>query len=340
MEIGGISFAPLKVPMDRRLQTLAAGAAFVWLIFGGFICVIFSIYLILFTKFWLLTIAYLLWVMFWDKPISQQGGRPWKWVRGWRWWKYLKAYFPTTLERLPWVELDPKKNYLFCCFPHGMLSLGVFCSFGTEYGEFNTHFPYHKPHIVTLSQHYIMPFFREMALSLGGISAEAAAIDYVLKYPEGGHACILMPGGAQESYYCKPGQYKIILKKRKGFVKLALKNGSPLVPVLSFGETDTFDQVEGATLRKVQEFLRKRIGIAPVVPVGRGFFQYTFGLVPRRKPIWVVVGKPMNIPKIENPTNEQIEQYHSMFVDCLQKMFEEQKFNYLEDPENKKLIIE
>jgi len=34
--------------------------------------------------------------------------------------------------------------------------------------------------------------------------------------------------------------------------------------------------------------LRKWIGIAPVVPVGRGFFQYTFGLVPRRKPIWVV----------------------------------------------------
>lgn len=42
----------------------------------------------------------------------------------------MKNYFPATLERLPWVELDPKKNYLFCCFPHGMLSLGVFCSFG------------------------------------------------------------------------------------------------------------------------------------------------------------------------------------------------------------------
>lgn len=83
----------------------------------------------------------------------------------------------------------------------------------TDYGDFKTYFPHHRPHVVTLSQHYIMPFFREMALALGGISAEAKAIDYILKYPEGGQVCVLMPGGAQESYFCKPGQYRIILKK-------------------------------------------------------------------------------------------------------------------------------
>lgn len=164
MEIAGIHFAPLKVPMDRRLQTLAAGVGFVWLIFGGFICLLLSIYLVLFTRYWLITAGYLLWVLY-DKSISQKGGRRWTWVRSWRyiispyhyinkqivnltiacmvlnstnwlnlynfsWWKYMKDYFPVTLERLPWVDLDPQKNYLFCCFPHGMLSLGVFCSFG------------------------------------------------------------------------------------------------------------------------------------------------------------------------------------------------------------------
>ncbi|CAG9772819.1 unnamed protein product [Ceutorhynchus assimilis] len=339
MEIAGIQFAPLKVPLDRRLQTLAAGAGFVWLIFGGFICLIWSIYLVLFTKYWLLIVAYLGWFVLWDIKISEQGGRPSRWVRSWRWWKYMKDYFPAVLERLPWVELDPKKNYLFCCFPHGMLSLGVFCTFGSEYGEFKTYFPNHQAHVVTLNQHYIMPFFREIALALGGISAEARAIDHVLKNPEGGHVCVLMPGGAQESYYCKPGQYQIVLKKRKGFVKLALKNGTPLVPVLSFGETDTFDQVEGNTLRKIQETIRRWIGVAPVVPVGRGFFQYSFGLIPRRKPIWVVVGHPMEVPKIESPTHEQVEEYHAKFSKVLEEMFEEQKYNYLKEPENKKLVI-
>ncbi|KAH1005902.1 hypothetical protein HUJ04_006805 [Dendroctonus ponderosae] len=339
MEIAGIRFAPLKIPMDRRLQTFAAGTGFVWLIFGGLISLLFSVYLLLFTRYWHVTLLYLLWFVFWDKDTSQQGGRPWHWVRSWRWWKYMKEYFPVTLERLPWVDLDPGKNYLFCCFPHGMLSLGVFCSFATDYGDFKTYFPHHTPHVVTLSQHYIMPFFREMGLALGGISAEANAINYILKYPEGGHVCVLMPGGAQESYYCKPGQYKIILHKRKGFIKLALKNGTALVPVLSFGETDTFDQVEGNTLRKIQENIRKWIGLAPVVPVGRGFFQYTFGLVPRRKPIRVVVGQPMEVPKLENPTPDEIEEYHTKFVEHLQCMFEEQKYNYLQNAEDTKLVI-
>ncbi|XP_050296929.1 2-acylglycerol O-acyltransferase 1-like [Anthonomus grandis grandis] len=340
MELAGIQFAPLSVPMERRLQTLAAGVGFVWLIFGGFICLFLSIYLILFTRFWWITSLYLLWILLWDVNVSERGGRQIQWVRNWRWWKYMKDYFPVTLERVPWVELDPKKNYLFCVFPHGLLSLGVVCSFGNNYGEFKTYFPHHTAHVVTLSQHYVMPFFREMGLALGGISAEARSIQHVLERPEGGHVCVLMPGGAQESYYCKPGQYRIILNRRKGFIKLALKNGTPLVPVLSFGETDTFDQVEGETLKKIQEFIRKWIGIAPVVPVGRGFFQYTFGMVPRRKPIHVVVGSPVDVPKIENPTREQVEEYHGKFVEHLQQMFEEQKFHYLEDPENTKLVIE
>ncbi|XP_060525741.1 2-acylglycerol O-acyltransferase 2-like isoform X2 [Cylas formicarius] len=340
MEVAGVKFAPLYVPLERRLQTLAAGVGFLWLIFGGIVCLFLSIYLVLFTRLWWATLLYLTWVFFFDVKVCERGGRTIKWVKSWSWWKYMKDYFPVSMERLPWVELDEKRNYLFCCFPHGMLSLGVLCAFINEHGGFKTYFPRHKQHVVTLTQHYMMPFFREMALALGGISATAESIEYVLGYPGGGHVCVLMPGGAQESYYCKPGQYKIILKKRKGFVRLALRNGTPLVPVLSFGETDTFDQLEGETLRKIQEVLRKWIGLAPVVPVGRGFFQYSFGLVPRRKPIVVVVGHPLDVPKIENPSADEIEEYHSKFVDHLVQMFEEQKHNYIEDANNKHLIVE
>lgn len=43
-------------------------------------------------------------------------------------------------------------------------------------------------------------------------------------------------GGAQESLNAKPGHYQIVLKKRKGFIKLVLQTGASLVPVFSFGE--------------------------------------------------------------------------------------------------------
>lgn len=47
-----------------------------------------------------------------------------------------------------------------------------------------------------------------------------------------------MVGGAQEALNARPGVYKIVLRQRKGFVKLAIQTGSTLVPVFSFSEVD------------------------------------------------------------------------------------------------------
>jgi 2-acylglycerol O-acyltransferase 2 len=48
-------------------------------------------------------------------------------------------------------------------------------------------------------------------------------LNYVLSRP--GNAVALVVGGASESLESRPGTYKIILKRRKGFVKLALMHG-------------------------------------------------------------------------------------------------------------------
>ncbi|KAF2886935.1 hypothetical protein ILUMI_19238 [Ignelater luminosus] len=343
MEIFGVQFAPVNIPLRRRFQTLAAAAWFIVMAFGGLIGLLFSLYLIVCTRWWLLTLVYLIWAWGLDKETCEKGGRRVEWVRGWIWWKYLKDYFPLNLERVPWVELDPKRNYLFCCFPHGMLSTGVFSAFGTTVGGFRDWFPNHTPVPLTLTQHFHMPFFRELAYSLGGCCASANSINWLLSTPGGGKAAILVVGGAAESFNCRPGQYRLVLKNRKGFVKLALKNGAPLVPVFSFGETDIFNQVdnpEGSLLRKIQEGIRKVIGIAPALPLGRGFFQYNFGLVPLRRPVTTVVGRPLDIEKIENPTREEVNNVHEKFVARLIELFEEQKHHYLKDPENTSLIIE
>lgn len=293
MEIFGIKFAPLNVPLRRRLQTLATGTWFVVMAFGGFIGLFVALYLVLFTHYRWLTLLYLYWAWVVDRDACDRGGRASEWVRSWSWWKYFVEYFPIRTELPSPFKLDPEKNYLFCFFPHGMLSTGTFAMFGTNYGRFKELFPHHAPHSFTLAQHFHMPFFRELAFWLGGCAASVEAINRVLGDPRGGNAGALVVGGAAESYYSRPGQYRILVKKRKGFVKLALKNGAPLVPCFSFGETDLFNQVnnpEGSLLRKVQEMLRKVIGLAPALPIGRGFFQYSFGLVPMRRPV-TCVGK-------------------------------------------------
>lgn len=54
-----------------------------------------------------------------------------------------------------------------------------------------------------------------------------------------GKALVLVVGGAQESLLCRPGSYKIILKNRKGFVRIAIKTG---YVHLSFNYTKPFHQ--------------------------------------------------------------------------------------------------
>lgn len=56
------------------------------------------------------------------------------------------------------------------------------------------------------------------------------------------NAVIVLVGGAKEAFYSRPGNYQIILKSRKGFIKIALKTGASLVPVFSFGEVDVYEQ--------------------------------------------------------------------------------------------------
>lgn len=119
----------------------------------------------------------------------------------------------------------------------------------------------------------------------GALPASAACLNHFFNKEKKGTALALMVGGAQEAFYSQPGVYKINLKQRKGFVKIAYKNGASLVPSISFGEPDLYEQVtfsEGSFLKKVQMQFKKATGVAPLI------FHGQFGLMPHKKPLNVV----------------------------------------------------
>jgi hypothetical protein len=53
-----------------------------------------------------------------------------------------------------------------------------------------------------------------------------------------GSSLTIVVGGAAESLSAHPGTADLTLKRRKGFIKLAIRGGADLVPVFSFGEND------------------------------------------------------------------------------------------------------
>lgn len=342
MEMLGIKFAPLNVPLKRRLETLSAAAWFIWLSTGDLLGYLITAYLLFYTtiiRYFML--LYLLW-MYYDWDTGNKGGRSERWTRWLRnctWFQYYCDYFPITLVKT--TDLDPTKNYLFCSAPHGILSTGVFGAFGTDILGCKETFPGLDVRVVVLDQHFKIPVFRDYVLMNGAVSSNEESLNYQLSTkpepPFTGKATVLIVGGAAESLECTLGTYRLLLKRRKGFVKLALKHGSPLVPVFSFGETDIYDQVygaEGSRLKKIQHYIRKFIGLAPIILKGRGFFQYSFGIIPYRKPVTTVVGSPLELPKISEPTKEQIDEYHEKFTNKLIDLFETHKHKYVKDADS------
>ncbi|XP_056417161.1 2-acylglycerol O-acyltransferase 2 isoform X2 [Hyla sarda] len=285
-------------------------------------------FILLFTRFWVISVLYgVWWFIDWDTP--NQGGRRGRWLQRSAVWRYLRDYFPIKLIKT--VDLDPSRNYIFGFHPHGVLIAGGFANFCTEATGFSDLFPGISSYLLMLPLWFRAPFFRDYIMSGGLIPSDKESATYLLKQKNSGIAVVIAVGGAAESLDARPGAFTILLKNRKGFIRLAIENGAYLVPVFSFGENELFDQVEnpkGSWLRAIQEKLQKVMGVALPLFHARGVFQYSFGLMPYRRPINTIVGKPIPVAENPHPSNAEVDRLHELYMEKLSELFEEHKSRY------------
>lgn len=322
-----IEFAPLNVPLHRRLQT-AAVVQWVFSFLALAQCCLAAFVLLSLSDWWIFAALYAGW-LYLDRDTPVTGGRKSQWVRRWTVWQYFRDYFPISLVKT--ADLDPSHNYIFGFHPHGVLVAGAFGNFCTEASGFSTMFPGLTPYLLMLPFWFRVPFFRDYIMCGGLVSSEKASASYIISRPEGGHVAVVAVGGAPESLDARPGALTLQVLQRKGFIKLALKHGAWLVPVFSFGENELFDQMEnpqGSALRRLQDRLQRIMGVALPLFHARGVFQYSFGLLPYRKPIHTVVGRPIPVSQTPSPSKEDIDSLHKLYIEALVQVFEEHKANY------------
>jgi len=326
----GIKFAPLALPLARRLQTLAI-ILWAWMILlNGTVTGITLLYLLFCTKYWWISSAYFTWMLVDNKTPDRGARRGWiqRWVQNWSIWRHYCDYFPIKLVKT--AELDPSKNYIFGSHPHGVLSSGIFGAFGTNDAKKLEIFKKLRIHNHVLAGNFLFPITREWILGLGGVSSSKQSIMHLMNKEGGGNVSVIVVGGAAESLYTSQEQIPLVLKKRKGFIKIALQTGAQLVPTFSFGEAHVYNVVSTNYPRiyKLQEKLRHYLGFAPVIFLGRGVFQYSMGLLPHRKPLHVVVGKPIAVKKNANPSVGEIEALHAEYVEKLEELYKEYNQQY------------
>jgi len=329
----GLNIAPMSIPFHRRIETLAV---FLWMcsfLFLGLFAIGLMVYLFLYTQYWWMSVCYLCWYIP-DRSICNRGGRRWQWMREWGIWKHYTNFFP--IEVVKTAELPPEHNYIMGYHPHGILCAGAFASYATEGTNWKQLFPGLTPTLLTLEMLFWIPFYRELFLCSGACSATKASMDHLLGTEDRGRALCLVIGGAPESLDCHPGDVVLHLEKRRGFAKMALRHGTSLVPTFAFGETDIYDQIPnkpGSWIRTIQDYMRENVFGIPLCGImGRGIFQYSFGIVPFRLPIFLVVGAPIHVEAVKNPTWEQILALQARYKEALTELFNTHKHTYARNP--------
>jgi len=334
-EISGVELANvLHSTQERRLQTLSVCLFLFLYICFGLICAILVIWL-LFTPFYVIPLVYAAWYVY-DLRTPERGGRRCEWIRNMKVWRYVRDYFPMTLRST--CPLDPDKNYLMIYHPHGIITTGVILNFGTNAADFHEHFPGIRCTGTSLNFQFMLPLYREYVLALGFCSCSKQSIEHLLTSNGLGNAVVLTVGGASEALDAHPGSFTLTLKHRKGFVRIAMRHGIPLVPMFGFGENDLYNQVAnppGSRLRTFQTFMMKWLTFSTPVIHGRGIV----GILPFRRPVNVVVGGPLEVAKVLSPTEDQVDQVHQQYVARLVSLFETYKSDYGVSPQQHLNIV-
>lgn len=350
-----INTEPAYYRPKRKIQTVIVslyiyGAPVIGIVLS-LICTKILLYGNIFLK--TLVVAYGIW-LYTDRNRAQETirGAGVKWMRDNFVWRHFRDYFP--IELVKTVELPPNKHYILACYPHGVLGIGIFTNIAVDISKWKELFPKVRPLVGTLATHFNAPFFRHFLEAWGMISVKPKALINNLttshdpKDPlnmiDGctSTAVAIVVGGAHEALDSRPGKYILTIKNRKGFIKVAMKAGADIVPVFSFGEVDIFDQVDNppdSLLRKFQVFVKRVTGISPLLLVGRGFFQYSIGVLPQRGRIVTVVGKPINVVQCDEPNDEDVDKMHKRYMEDLENLFETHKYKYIKNPEKTVLVM-
>ena len=93
------------------------------------------------------------------------------------------------------------------------LERGAMCNFANDSTGFSRGFPGVRPHLLTLTSNFTIPFYREILLFLGVCSVSKRSCERILRKGNGS-AITIVVGGAAESLSAHPGTADLTLRKR------------------------------------------------------------------------------------------------------------------------------
>ncbi|KAG7397775.1 hypothetical protein PHYBOEH_000229 [Phytophthora boehmeriae] len=220
-------------------------------------------------------------------------------------------------DMTPFVQ--PNDRAMFAFHPHGVLSNGFAIN-----GAHNMGFSQADCRWLVAENLFWFPILRDV---LNWMDFGSVAKSTFKRIMPKGQNISLIPGGFEEATLYRRGKHRVYIKKRFGFIKMALQYGYKVHPVYTFGEEFAYHAFPWV--------LQLRLKLNEFKLPGVVFFgQMKCCYLPRPDvDLITVVGKPLILPRIANPTRDDVKKYHELYVQALQDLFDKYKGVYAVDPQ-------
>ncbi len=115
-----------------------------------------------------------------------------------------------------------------------------------------------------------------------------------------------------------------------GFIIIALREGVDIIPVYLFGNTSVLSVLKTGFLADLSRKMQMSVTY---------FWGKWFLPIPRDEKLLYVRGKPLGLPHIPDPTDDDINKWHAKYVEEVQRLFYENR-EKLPAYKHKKLFID
>lgn len=149
------------------------------------------------------------------------------WMPIWEW--FYEHYF--RVQTAGWEQIAPTGNFLFVGSHNGGLASPDLPMFMVDWFR---RFGYERP-IFGLTHPKVWagcPDMAQLAVKMGAVRAEPQIAIAALRQ---GASVLVYPGGAQDVFRPYAQRHQIYLAGRTGFIKLALRESVPIIPLISWG---------------------------------------------------------------------------------------------------------
>lgn len=154
-----------------------------------------------------------------------------------------------------------------------------------------------------------MPIWRSIVTDIGGVIGSRENCEKLMELKQ---HILVFPGGTNEILKIKGEQYKLKWQERYGFVKMAIENEYPIIPISSLGGDEIYDIIfdkKEIMESKLGTWL-KDSGIADkylrggsiIPPILKGVGPT---LIPKPQPIFYAFGKPIDTKKYNRDSSEK-----------------------------------